>query len=42
MLVVDRRATRPARATMEIANQVDADAARDAFLNMLKFTGKAG
>jgi inosine-uridine nucleoside N-ribohydrolase len=42
MLVIDRRAVRPARATMEIATQVDAEAARDAFLNMLKFTGKAG
>ena len=40
MLVFDRRATRPARATMEVATGIDVDAARDAFLNMLKFAGQ--
>lgn len=40
MLVFDRRAARPARATMEVINQIDIEAARDAFLNMLKFAGQ--
>lgn len=40
MLVFDRRAARPARATMEVATNIDVDAARDAFLNMLKFAGQ--
>lgn len=40
MLVFDRRAIRPARATMEVATSIDTDAARDAFLNMLKFAGQ--
>ncbi len=39
MLVFDRRAARPARATMEVATNIDVDAALDAFLNMLKFAG---
>lgn len=41
MLVFDRRAARVSHTTMEIATQIDLEAARDAFLNMLKFTGKA-
>lgn len=41
MLVFDRRPIRPARATMEVATDVDVDAARDAFFNMLKFAGSA-
>jgi inosine-uridine nucleoside N-ribohydrolase len=40
MLVFDRRAARPARATMEVVTHMDIDAARDAFLNMLKFAGQ--
>lgn len=40
MLVFDRRAARPARATMEVTTQLDVDASRDAFFNMLKFSGK--
>lgn len=39
MLVFDRRAARPARATMEVATRIDVDAARDSFFNMLKFAG---
>lgn len=40
MLVFDRRAVRPARATLEVVSQMDVEAARDSVLNMLKFAGK--
>lgn len=40
MLVFDRRAARPARATMEVVTHIDIDAARDALVNMLKFAGQ--
>ena len=40
MLVFDRRAVRPARATLEVVTEIDVEAAHDAVLNMLKFAGK--
>ncbi len=40
MLVFDRRAARPARATMEVATRIDEDAARDSLINILKFSGQ--
>jgi len=41
MLVFDRRAVRPAKATLEVVTHIDIEASRDAFCNMLKFLGQA-